>query len=88
MIEISTQDLAWNPKTSTFAVEASDLRLALSGPRASILQGLHVRSHRTGNCLWFVRKAEHRDQEGDLELVEFHGDLANGRRLRLLVFND
>lgn len=87
MIEISTQDLAWNPETSTFTIEASDLEHEISRP-ALMRHGLHVRSHRTGNLLWFERKGERRDREGELELVEFHGDLANGRRLRLVVFND
>ena len=94
MLEISSQLFTWDPKTQTFAGEASCLEHELERQGWRRLDyrggqwGFHMRSHRSGRLLWFQRHQEHRDPEGELTLVEFQGHLAPGQVIRLLVFND
>ena len=95
MLEISSKMFSWNPESLSFAGEASELEheMGRQGWRRLDYRGgqwgFHMRSHRTGRLLWFQRKEEHRDAEGELTHVEFRADIWNaGRQLKLMVFND
>lgn len=94
MLEISSRLFTWNHGTGTFAGEASELEGELARLGWTRLDyrggqwGFHMRSHRTGNLLWFQREIEHRDAEGDLTHVEFRANLAPGQWIKLVVFND
>ena len=94
MLEISSKMFSWNPESLSFAGEASELEheMGRQGQRRLDYRdgqwGFHMRSHRTGRLLWFQRKEEHRDAEGELTHVEFRAHLGAGRQLTLMVFND
>ena len=94
MLIITSQHFSWNPATQCFAGEASELEAEMLRQGATRLDhrtgqwGFHMRSHRTGQLLWFRRATEHRDADGDIVHVEFSANLATGKTIKLLVFND
>jgi hypothetical protein len=94
MLTISSRLFTWNPETGCFSGEASELEHELARQGWTRLDyragqwGFHMRSHRTGRSLWFQRRAEERDREGELTAVVFHANLGPGQPLILRVFND
>ena len=77
MLVISTKDLDWNAKTRTFFVEASSLEGKYPQTRLDYENGewfLHVRSHKTGKTMKFVRCGEIREDDQVLVAVEFRND--------------
>lgn len=94
MLEINSRLFSWDHASGTFSGEAAELEHELARQGRDRLDyrgghwGFHMRSHRTGNLLWFQRCTEHRDAEGELTHVEFRACLAPGQAITLLVFND
>ena len=94
-LEISSQFFTWEPKTQTFAGEASELEGEMTRQGHTRLAyekgkwGFYMISARTGRRLWFERKGELRTNDVDNELVavQFAANL-NGKTIYLNVFND
>lgn len=94
MLVISSRLFTYDSATDTFSTELSLLEHEITRQGYAGFEhrdgkhGFHMQSHRTHQLLWFELAGDHRDREGELEWVEFRGNLTPNRRLELRAYND
>jgi hypothetical protein len=85
----STSIFAWDPDAYAFIAEHSTVAPYSNPGTRNLDAGFWLKSHVTGDKLFFSHFQAYRNNEGELERWEWWSENAiNGRKIRLVLFND